>query len=550
MRRYGVGIAIAVAVGCLPALADAEQTFPLVVNQAVHHDAAPPRGSDILSPNSIEDARQRELPLHVPHPEHVDKPVPDLPAAPAANLSLSGTPYGWDGLSVGEAGGGFWIPPDTTGAVGTTEYVQWVNAAFAIFDKSTGARKTDPAAPTTSAWKGNALWQGFGGGCETNNDGDPIVQFDKLAKRWVMTQFSVSTKPYLQCIAVSSSESFYDSFFHRNGQTFYRYAFSYSYFNDYPKLGVWPDAYYVTFNMFKGTFVGPWACAYDRTNMLQGNPATQVCFKISSAYSSLVPADLDGATLPPTATPSYAYLLSLGSGSCATISGVTKGCLNFWKFHVDFTTPTNSTLTVTPLYVNAFNRACGGGACIKQAGTSQSLDSLGDRLMYRLAYRNFGDHEALIVNHSVNANSVTGLRWYELRNASSKTLATATPVVYQQGTFAPDSLYRWMGSIAMDKKGNIAAGYSVSSSAQYPGIRLTGRAYDDTSSLGSLSGGEQTIIAGAGSQTKQSRWGDYSHLAVDPVDDCTMYYTNEYLPGNGAWNWKTRIYQFKFASCQ
>jgi hypothetical protein len=548
MRHSTLGIVFALALGGLPAVTTAEESFRLVVNDAVHHDAASPRGSDILSPSSAEATMQRELPLHYPHPEHVDKPVPDAPAASAANLSLSGAPYGWDGLSVGEAGGGFYIPPDTTGAVGTTEYVQWVNAAFAIFDKATGTRKTDPASPTTSAWKGNALWKGFGGGCETNNDGDPIVQFDKLANRWVMTQFSVSRKPYLQCIAVSSSNSFYDSFFGLNGQTFYRYAFSYSSFNDYPKLGVWPDAYYVTFNMFKGTFVGPYACAYDRAKMLQGLAATQVCFNISSAYSSLMPADLDGAALPP--TPSSAYLLSLGSGNCATVNGVAVGCLNFWKFHVDFTTPTNSTLTRTTLYVNAFNRACGGGACIPQSGTTQLLDSLGDRLMWRLAYRNFGDHEALVVNHSVNVNSVTGLRWYELRNASGSTLAAATPVVYQQGTFAPDSTYRWMGSIAMDKMGNIAAGYSVSSSGQYPGIRLTGRAYDDTSPLGALSGSELTIIAGSGSQTTKSRWGDYSSLAVDPVDDCTLYYTNEYLPNNGTWNWKTRIYQFKFSSCQ
>ncbi len=549
MRHSGAGTIIAILlVSFMSSLAQAEEKFPLVVNDAVHHDAAPPRGSDLLSSNSVDTGGQKERPLHVPHPEQVDTPVPDQPVAPTGNFSLSGTPYGWDGLSVGEGNGGSWIPPDPNGAVGTTEYVQWVNAAFAIFDKTTGLRKTDPAAPTVSAWKGNALWQGFGGGCETNNDGDPIAQFDKLAQRWVMTQFSVSTKPYLQCIAVSSSDSFYDSFFHLNGQTFYRYAFGYNAFNDYPKLGVWPDAYYVTFNMFKGNFVGPWACAYDRNKMLQGQSATQVCFNISSVYSSLLPADFDGTNLPPASTPGFAYLLSLGSGNCAKVNGATQGCLNFWRFHVDFTTPGNSTLTVTSVYVNAFNRACGGGACIPQPGTKQTLDSLGDRLMYRVAYRNFGDHESLVVNHSVNANNVTGVRWYELRNATGHTLATASPVIYQQGTFAPDALYRWMGSMAMDKQGNIAAGYSVSSSAQYPSIRLTGRAFNDP--LGSLAGTEQTVMAGNGAQTKQYRWGDYTALSVDPVDDCTMYYTNEYLPNNGNWNWTTRIYQFRFGSCQ
>ena len=140
------------------------------------------------------------------------------------------------------------------------------------------------------------------------------------------------------------------------------------------------------------------------------------------------------------------------------------------------------------------------------------------------------------------------MRWYELRSAPGETLATAPPVVYEQGTFAPDGLYRWMGSMAMDKQGNIAAGYSVSSSAQYPSIRVTGRAFNDP--LGSLAGTEQTVIEGSGAQTKQSRWGDYTALTVDPVDDCTMYYTNEYLANDGNWNWKTRIYRFKFASCQ
>ena len=544
MRHLALVIASAAVMAYPPPALATQESFPIIVNYAVHHDAAAPRGSDILGPDSEESRHERERPLHYPHPEHVDRPVLDAPTASLSSLPLSGTPNQWDGVRVGEAGGGSWIPPDSTGAVGSSEYVQWVNAAFAIFDKVDGSRKSDPGNSSITSWKANLIWKGFGGGCERNNDGDPIVQYDRFAHRWVMTQFSVSTKPYLQCVAVSSSDSFYDSFFHQNGATFYRYSFSYSNFNDYPKLGVWPDAYYITFNMFKGNFVGPWACAYDRAKMLVGAPATQVCFKISSAYASLLPADLDGNNAPPAGTPNY--LLSLGSGNCATVGGVAKGCLNFWKFHVDFTTPANSTLTRTTFYVNAFNRACNGGACIPQPGTTQTLDSLGDRLMWRFAYRRFSDgHESLVANHSVTVGSVTGIRWYEIREPAA--ISPNLPVVYQQGSFAPDSLHRWMGSIAMDKIGNIAVGYSVSSTTAYPGIRITGRAASDP--LGTLSASETTIITGTGAQTR-TRWGDYSHMSVDPVDDCTFYYTNQYLPSNGAWNWITRISRLKFASCQ
>ena len=217
--------------------------------------------------------------------------------------------------------------------------------------------------------------------------------------------------------------------------------------------------------------------------------------------------------------------------------------LNLWKFHVDFANSANSTFTgPTSIPVASFTAACsGGGACIPQAGTTQKLDSLADRLMYRLAYRNFGDHEALVVNHSVTAGSSVGVRWYEIRNPNG------TPSVFQQGTYAPDTNFRWMGSIAMDKVGNIALGYSVSSSTQQPSIKYTGRAPGDP--LGTLQA-ENNIQAGGGSQlTNLSRWGDYSAMTVDPVDDCTFWYTNEYLKANGTFNWSTQIASFQFASC-
>jgi len=248
----------------------------------------------------------------------------------------------------------------------------------------------------------------------------------------------------------------------------------------------------------------------------------------------LLPSDLDGTTPPPAGSPNY--LLNFGTNS-----------LNLWQFHVNWVTPASSTLTgPTNIPVAAFRPGCGGGGtCIWQKGIFQTLDSLADRLMYRLAYRDFADdHEAMVVNHTVGARSdVTGIRWYELRKVGDGPWS-----VFQQGTYAPDGVFRWMGSIAMDKVGNIAAGYSVSGFQTFPSIRYTGRVPTDPA--GTLQA-EKTIIAGGGSQTGSlSRWGDYSAMSVDPVDDCTFWYTTEYLKAGGSFNWSTRIASFKFPTCQ
>jgi hypothetical protein len=491
------------------------------VNAAVQHDTSPPlRGMSSVSEGAD---KHKEKPLR-PYPgAKSNNPKPDG-ALQSATGPLVSTTNGLNFAGVGNGDYGFTpnaAPPDTNGAVGATQYVQWVNSSFAVFDKATGA--IAPGFPKT----GNTLWSGFGGGCQTNNDGDPIVQYDKAANRWILTQFSVSTTPYLQCVAVSTTSDATGSY--------NRYAFSYGTgFNDYPKLGVWPDGYYITFNMFTNgqTFAGAKVCAYDRSSMLAGGTATQQCFNTSTSYGGLLPSDLDGSTAPPAGSPNY--VLNYGSNS-----------LNLWKFHVDWTTPANSTFTgPTTIPVAAFSPACnGGGTCIPQSGTTQQLDSLADRMMYRLAYRNFGDHEALVINHSVTAGSSVGIRWHELRNPGA-----TSPTVYQQSTFAPDSTYRWMGSIAMDKLGNMALGYSASSSSLFPSIRYTGRlATDPLNSMGT----ENSIVTGGGAQSGSnlSRWGDYSAMTLDPVDDCTFWYTTEYLKSTGAFNWSTRIASFKFPGC-
>ena len=440
--------------------------------------------------------------------------------APVTSTNFDGIGNGFSGpagtFSVNSA------PPDTNGDVGPNHFVQVVNSELAIFNKS-GTAVYGPV-PI------NTLWSGFGGGCQTNNDGDPTVVYDPIADRWVISQFSVSTTPYLQCVAVSQTPD--------PTGAYYRYSFSYGTgFNDYPKMGVWPDAYYITFNMFTNgsTFAGAKVCAYDRAKMLTGQPATQQCFNTTTSYGGLLPADLDGARQPPAGSPNY--VLGLGTST---------NDLAFWKFHVDWTTPANSTFTgPTTLTVATYAAACGAsGTCVPQSGTTQKLDSLSDRLMLRLAYRNFGDHEALVVNHSVTAGSGVGVRWYELRLDAGH-----NPSIFQQGTYAPDSNYRWMGSIAMDQAGNMALGFSVSGTGIHPQIHYTGRLAADAA--GTMTQGEGSFIDGAGSQTGSnlSRWGDYSSMTVDPVDDCTFWYTTEYIPSNGAFNWKTRIGSFKFPGC-
>jgi len=424
-------------------------------------------------------------------------------------------------------------PPDTTGDVGPNHYVQWVNLRYAVYTLTRDVSNNITGFNLVAGFpkNGNVVWQGFGGRCESDNDGDPIVQYDQLADRWILTQFAVSATPYTQCVAVSTGPD--------PTGTYNRYSYSFNRdFNDYPKLSVWPDAYYITYNMFKSghSFSGNKVCALERDKMLIGASARQLCAQTSSSNASLEPSDLEGTVLPPAGTPNL--LLSM-----------TSTAVNFWRFAVNWTAGTGTLTGPTPIAgVAAFSRTCGGGTCIPQPGTSQQLDSLADRLMYRLSYRNLGTREALVINHSVASGGGSGIRWYELQNVTGQTMASATPVLRQQGTFAPTSDFRWMGSAAMDKTGGIAVGYSISNSSSIqPSIRYAYRGPLDP--LGTL-GNETSILVGTGSQTPTlARWGDYSTINVDPVDGCTMVFTTEYLPSNGNFNWATYIYTFKLSTC-
>ncbi len=416
--------------------------------------------------------------------------------------------------------------PDPNGAVGATQYVEWVNARFAVYNKQTGARVYGPENAVS-------LFKGLSGACGTQNTGDGIAQYDKAAGRWIITHRvgASNTGPYFQCIAVSKTSDA------TQGWYLYSFQISTNQFPDYPKLGVWPDAYYETANLLSpangNDFLGSLVCAFDRNAMLSGQIATAQCFQTSTQYESLLPADVDGNTPPPSGSPNY--LLNLDNNS-----------LDLWEFYVDFQNPLNSTLTgPTNIPVAAFTDACSktGYVCIPQVGTTQVLDSIGDRLMYRLAYRNFGDYESLVVTHTINppTQAWAGIRWYEIRNPGG------SPIVYQQGTFSPDVNSRWLGSAAMDQAGDIAIGYSVSSTNINLQMRFTGRLATDP--LGTLEN-EVGVVKGSGTEVSPDfRWGDYSSMAIDPSDDCTFWFTSEFLNSTGTNNWSTRVASFKFNAC-
>ena len=350
-------------------------------------------------------------------------------------------------------------PPDPVGDVGPGHYVAMSNLHFAIYNK-TGGIVYGPAA-------NNTLWSGFGGPCQTENSGDPVVLYDQLADRWILTQFTSAGPTFFNCVAVSTTPD--------PTGTYYRYAFTTgTNFPDYPKYGIWADALYISTREFVGTagpFAGVGAYAINRAQILAGNPAAQMIVFLAppggtpyNVGDGLLPADLDGLTPPPGSPEIFVGSMDLGGPY-----GAPQDALSIWRYHVDFTTPLNSTFTLAgPLPVAAFDPdfPCTPGSrdCIPQPGTAQKLDILSyrQRPMHRLAYRNFGTHESLITNQSVEATAgIAGVRWYEIRDPDG------TPTIYQQGTYAPGrDVHRWMGSIAMDAAGDIALGFSASSATR------------------------------------------------------------------------------------
>ena len=495
---------------------------PIRVGASYHNDTSPALRDIPPAPYVGKQERRMNPNPEVPH-THVDQadPVVQNTHLAAPGETMPAPILNFDGIPAASAGG--WAPPDTNGEVGATQYVQLVNVGLQVFNKSTGASVLGPIGLST-------IWTGFGGVCENNGSGDPVVLYDQIANRWLISQFAGAHVPTDECIAVSTSADATGSW--------YRYGFHLgANFFDYPHLGVWPDAYYMSMNIFNaaGTaYLGPQPFAFDRAAMLAGNPTTFVTpgITVGPGEETYLPADLDGSTLPAAGAP--ATFVEFPGG----------GVYNVWHFHADFATPGNTTFTLfaSPAAA-AFTALCPStGACVPESG-GQFLDGIADRLMFRLAYRRLGGHESVVGNFTVSANGVAGVRWFELRNV------TAGPVtVHQESTYQPDTVWRWMGSAAMDAGGNIAVGYSASSASIFPQIRYAGRLAGDP--LSTLPQAEGTLFAGTGSQLGTSnRWGDYSALTIDPVDDCTFWYTNEYYATSAAFNWRTRIGSFTFPSC-
>ncbi len=497
------------------------QKGPFVINEVKHMESRPLSEVATEIPYTTHFIERKEhrapkIPFTViPGPDPVRQNDDEF----ANELSIT-MGFNFDGMNGSQAGGV--IPPDTNGAVGDKQFVLITNFAYSVYDKATGKKTLGPTYI-------HNIWSGFGGQCGTEDGGDPVVLYDKISKRWFVTQLEYFSS-YQICMAVSKTDD-------ATGK-YNLYAFTIAGgLPDYPKYGVWPDAYYLSFNYFGAGWAEP--CAVDRTKMLAGKAATMVCFGSTAPNFGLLPSDIDGSTLP--ASGSTNHYVELGN---------TNTTLSTFEFHVDFANPKKSTFkgpkTIT---VKKYAQLCGGGggACIPQPSGGSALDALGNETMFRNAYRNFGDHEALVFSHSVAAGgtskAVSAERWYELR---------ATPPgsafkLYQSGTYQNKTNNYWMGSIAMDKAGDIALGFSADNSTNLdPSIYFTGRVPGDP--LNKMESAK-LIVKGALVQSGSNRWGDYSTVSVDPVDDCTFWYTQEYGKNGGA-NWQSHVASFKFNSCQ
>ncbi|MCP5046210.1 MAG: hypothetical protein GY940_03500 [bacterium] len=437
------------------------------------------------------------------------------------DMKALGTPIAsFDGMNQSANGAGW--PPDTNGDVGPTYYIQTVNTSIGIYNKSTGALVS---ATTFDAFFPSAV----GNPCNNDNNGDPIVLYDQYNERWFILDFawySSETQGSHYSIAASKTSD--------PTGAWWTYCFQAdsTYMDDYPKCGVWHDGIYITANMFNfssSAFVHCKIWALKTPDLYTGTLTSQSTTDSGSKAWSILPTDAQGPTSPSSSAPNYMYAMD-----ASEFGGGATDALYVWKYNVDWTTPANTTWTGPTGMTTATFGLVGTG--VPQTGSSTSLDTLAGRLMYSAVYRKFTSHESVYLTHVAETSSRRAMRWYEIR------ISGGNSSIYQQGTYSPDSTHRWMGSISADKDGNIALGYSAGSSSMHPAIRYAGRLSTDT--LGTLGQGEQTLIAGTGSQTSYSRWGDYSMLTIDPDDDETFWYTTEYLTSNGT-NWKTRIGSFK-----
>lgn len=577
----------------------------VVVRHAVARDASPPLVS--IVPGPVEPAaRCGDCPPAASAPGYGPQQGAGLPAfaprdpagaaveqttqgsrpAPELVASFDGLGVGFDGPQGSSPGRN---PSDNSLAVGPDHVVQTVNSRLAIFTKR-GARYNTTGRVLYGAVPTNTLFHRFTGACAERNNGDAVVRYDQLADRWLVVmpifrraparpdqppawvasprahaappgvagqpgpasplfvpprdtttpapggrggaQPPVETGPYSMCYAVSTSPDPLG--------TWYRYEFLRPLFPDYPRPAVWPDGWYVPTSTGDDV-IQKHACVVDRNRMLRGEPATEQCVVIDGV-NFLNNADLDGTRPPPPGAPNP----MLATGGTQLRGDLDDDGIYVWRFHVDWDDPARTRIDgPVKVEVAPYHYLCGGQltSCVPQPGTDRRLDAQGDKLMARVAYRNLGDRESVVAVHSVNTEAAAGgVRWYEFDVGRDRSLA-----LRQQGTYAPDSAYRWMASPALDRHGNIAIGYSFGGTPHFAGQRIAGRLVNDPP--GRLTLHERVLAEGEAAQENTLRWEDYTQTAVDPSDDCTIWYVGDYLRA-GATSYSTRIAAIRLPGCR
>ncbi len=585
------------------------------VNADVAHDVSAPLSSTVgLNPPDDDDpdAETSAAPsaaariTRAPGAQ-VEQRTPGTKPPPVLAASFDGLGIGFEGPQGAGRGNN---PSDNSLAVGPDHIVAIVNGrGMAIFTKK-GKRFDTTGKVLYGPVPSNNVFKGFTGNCEARNSGDVVVRYDQLADRWliVLPLFSrgparpdqpvgthpsdpaavsvagvsgqpgpasplfqppppqpppagggtppargggaggggsggaAAQGPYSMCYAVSVGP---DPF-----GPYYRYEFLRAYFPDYPRPAVWPDGYYVPSSTSDNRIsdsiaTQKHACVADRARMLKGEPATEQCVIVENV-NFLNNADVDGKTLPPAGAPN----IMVAAGGRQLDNILEDSVLNVWQFHVDWTDPSKTRVTGPQrIAVAPYHYLCDGQLknCVPQPGTEQRLDSQGDKLMARVAYRRIGNRESIVAVHSINTSAgAGGVRWYELRVGQNRAVT-----LYQQGTYAPDSAFRWLGSPAMDRFGNIGIGYSYGSASAFPGQRFAGRLANDP--LGQLTLHEAVLVNGEAAQVgatpfRNLRWEDYSQTAVDPSDDCTIWYLGDYYK-QGATSYSSRIGGFRMPGC-
>ena len=564
------------------------------MHAAIAHDVSPPLRSLGQSPEPIDRPQQRPSPSSTPTPPILTSP----PGAAAIEQTSQGTRApaklvaSFDGLGSGFKGpqgaANFRNPSDNSIAVGPNHIFQIVNVRMAVFTKK-GKQFPDTGKAVYGPAPTNTVFKGFGGMCETTNNGDAVVRYDQLADRWLIVmpifrrgavrpdqprpgrggepaQVGVPGQkdqpgtaaplffpspsatpappqprgqptppqppgPYSMCYAISTSSDPLGSY--------YRYEFLRALFPDYPRPAIWPDGYYIPTST-GDEVIQKHACVAEREKMLKGEPASEQCI-IIDGVNFLNNADIDGYNLPPRGAPN----IMMAAGGTQLKNILQDNVILFWKFHVDWENPANTRVDGPQrLPVAPYHYLCGGQLtnCVPQPGTDRRLDAQGDKIMARLVYRRIGNRESVVAVHSVNtAAGGGGVRWYEFRVNDARDLA-----LYQQGTYAPDGFFRWMASPAMDRFGNIGIGYSFGGSPNFAGQRFAARRATDPP--GKLTLRETVLIEGEAAQNAV-RWEDYTQTAIDPSDDCTVWYVGDYLK-KGEANYTSRIGAFRMPGCK